>query len=315
MKQGFPDLQSAIASVDLAEGKAVDWPRVRRTAYLVHQHLVYTYPGPIRQLQQRLVIVPPRQHGDQRLIDHRLKVTNEAEQTRYLADAFGNTEIISTVPWVERAIEFEAWILVERHAGAGPHHVPAQQLCDERYRKPSRLTRPDGALTEAAARLRESGQTGIELAHAINRWVYRRMHYAHGVTGIHTSAAEALALGRGVCQDYAHIMVALCRLCGLAARYVSGHLLGEGGTHAWVEVILPVDDHPEKALVAPLDPTKGRAAGIDYVTIAVGSDYFDVAPTSGSYFAAYGGQLSARKRVGLTMYEYAEAAQDPASPL
>ena len=65
------------------------------------------------------------------------------------------------------------------------------------------------------------------------------MRYAHGVTGVKTTAAEAFALRQGVCQDYAHVMLALCRACGLPARYVSGHLLGEGGTHAWVEVLLP----------------------------------------------------------------------------
>ena len=54
-----------------------------------------------------------------------------------------------------------------------------------------------------------------------------------------TTAAEALAGGRGVCQDAAHIMVALARLAQVPARYVSGHLLGQGGTHAWVEVVVP----------------------------------------------------------------------------
>ena len=310
MKQGLPNLESAIASIDLSEGQEVDWPRVQRSVYLIHQHLVYTYPGPIQHLQQRLVIVPPQQHGDQRLIDHRLTVTDPSADTIYRVDAFGNTEITSSVPSVERAIELEAWILVERHADAGPYYLPPHALLDERYCKPSRLTQPDDALSETAAQFRAGGKQGIELAHEINTWVYQTMHYAHDVTDIHTTAAEALALKQGVCQDYAHIMVTLCRLCTLPARYVSGHLLGEGGTHAWVEVILPVDEHPEKARVVPLDPTHGRQAGITYVTVAVGSDYFDVAPTSGTYFAAYSGQLRAHKRVGLTMYAYAEAAQD-----
>ena len=78
MKQGLPDLESAIASIDLAEGQEMDWPRVKRSAYLVHQRLTYTYTGPIERLHQRLMIVPPGQHGDQRLIDHRLTVTNPA---------------------------------------------------------------------------------------------------------------------------------------------------------------------------------------------------------------------------------------------
>lgn len=310
MKQNLPDLENAIASIDLAEGQQMDWPRVRRSVYLVHQQLAYTYPGPIQQLQQRLMIVPPQQHGEQRLIDHRLIVTHPLVSTTYSVDAFGNTEIICAVPSVERSIEFEAWILVERYAEAGPHYLPAQSLLDERYAQPSRLTQPDAALAEMAAQFKAGGKQGIELAREINTWVYQTMQYAHDVTNIHTTAAEALALKQGVCQDYAHIMVALCRLCALPARYVSGHLLGEGGTHAWVEVLLPAETQPEKALALALDPTHGRQAGINYVTVAVGSDYFDVAPTSGTYFAAYTGQLSTHKRVGLAMYEYADASPD-----
>lgn len=306
MKHGLLDLESAIASIDFAEHHEVDWPRVRRSVYLIHQHLRYTYPGTIQHLQQRLVIVPPQRHGDQRLIDHRLTITQLATSMIYHADTFGNTEITSYFPAVERAIEFEAWILVERHADAGPHYLPAQHLRDERYRQPSRLTEPDDALAEAAAQLQASGKHGIALALHINSWVYQTIAYTHDVTGIHTTAAEALALKRGVCQDYAHIMITLCRLCGLATRYVSGHLLGEGGTHAWVEVILPLDEHPDEALVVPLDPTHGRQVGINYVTVAVGSDYFEVAPTSGTYVAAYSGQLATHKRVGLTSFEYAD---------
>ena len=305
MKRCLPDLESAISAIDLSECQEVDWPRVQHSVYLIHQHLSYTYPGPIRDLQQRLVILPSQQHGNQRLVDHRLTVTNPLADTIYRTDAFGNTEITSYVPSVAHAIEFEAWILVERDADAGPHYLPARILLDERYSKPSRLTQPDEALLAAAAQFRADGKGEIDLAHQINTWVYQTMDYAHDVTGIHTTAAQALALKQGVCQDYAHIMVALCRLCALPARYVSGHLLGEGGTHAWVEVMFPVDKHPESALVVALDPTHGREAGINYVTVAVGRDYFDVAPTSGTYFAAYSGQLSAHKRVGLTMYEYA----------
>lgn len=307
MNRCLPDLESAIASIDLSDGHEVDWPRVQRSVYVIHQHLAYSYPGPIQHLQQRLLIVPPQQHGDQRLIDQRLTITNPAADTSYSVGAFGNTEITCSVPLVERAIEFEAWILVERDALAGPQYLPAHHLLDERYSTPSRLTQPDDALAEVAAQFRAGGTRGIELARQINTWVYRTMTYTHGVTGIHTTAAEAMALKQGVCQDYAHIMIALCRLCGLPARYVSGHLLGEGGTHAWVEVLLPAEEQPELACVVPLDPTHGRQVGITCVTIAVGRDYFDVAPTSGTYVAAYSGQLSTRKRVGLTLYEYAAA--------
>ena len=127
------------------------------------------------------------------------------------------------------------------------------------------------------------------------------MRYKSGVTTVRTTAAEALALGQGLCQDYAHLMLAVCRTAGLPARYVSGHLLGEGGSHAWVEVFLPT----ETGLSAvAFDPTNKRQPHLGYVTVAVGRDYQDVSPTSGSFTAPYGGQLTCSKRAGLTLVEY-----------
>jgi transglutaminase-like putative cysteine protease len=129
------------------------------------------------------------------------------------------------------------------------------------------------------------------------------MTYRYGVTGVRTTAAEALALGAGVCQDYAHVMLALCRVCGLPARYVSGHLLGQGGTHAWVEVVLPAMDGTGEAVASAFDPTHASRGGLGYVTIAVGADYGDVAPTSGSYTSSSQGRLTTSKRVTLTGLE------------
>ncbi len=78
------------------------------------------------------------------------------------------------------------------------------------------------------------------------------MTYQDGVTSVATTAAEALDAGHGVCQDYAHVMLALCHVLELPARYVSGHLLGQGGTHAWVEVIVPRGDHAEAVALRPV---------------------------------------------------------------
>ena len=111
-----------------------------------------------------------------------------------------------------------------------------------------------------------------------------------------TTAAEALAAGRGVCQDFAHVMLALCHLLGLPARYVSGHLLGQGGTHAWVEVIVPRARHAE---ALAFDPCNGRRTDSGYVTVATGRDYSDVAPASGSYIGTSRGRLTAGRRVGV----------------
>ena len=122
------------------------------------------------------------------------------------------------------------------------------------------------------------------------------MTYRSGVTSVTTTAAEALAAGHGVCQDYAHVMLALCRLLELPARYVSGHLLGQGGTHAWVEAIVP---RGEGAEAIALDPCNRRRADGGYLTIATGRDYNDVAPSSGSYYGASAGQLTAERRAGI----------------
>lgn len=312
MRQGIPSLESAIAASSQQDYQAVDWPRVQRSYYLIHQHLRYDYPGPIQDLQQQLMLLPPPQYGDQRLLDHRLRVTSALAETTYQVDHFGNTLISIAIPHVEQSIEFEAWILVERQNSGEPHTIPADQASHARYIEPSSLTRPDEALSELARQLQAEHPSARELAYAINTRVYQELTYRHDVTSIRTTAAQAFALKQGVCQDYAHIMLALCHLCGLSARYVSGHLPGEGGTHAWVEVLLPQTTDPVQATVVPLDPTHGRMAGISYVTIASGSDYMDVAPTAGIYRAAYAGQLSSRKRVDLTMYEYRESTQDTA---
>jgi transglutaminase-like putative cysteine protease len=96
-------------------------------------------------------------------------------------------------------------------------------------------------------------------------------------------------------------MLALCRAAQLPARYVSGHLLGKGGSHAWVEVFLMMEQGLE--LVA-FDPTNNRRPHLGYITIAVGRDYRDVAPTSGSFLAPYRGRLTSNKRVGVTQVEY-----------
>ncbi len=108
-----------------------------------------------------------------------------------------------------------------------------------RFLDPTRLTAPDEYITHIARMLSAQAHDPADLALRVHAWVANTMSYEAGVTTVQTTAAEALALRRGMCQDYAHVMIAICRAAGLAARYVSGHLLGEGGSHVWVEVLLP----------------------------------------------------------------------------
>jgi transglutaminase-like putative cysteine protease len=309
MKQEPVDVETQIAALDLLDLQGIDWRRVQRTAYLIHQHFCYDYPGPVRDLKQRLLIVPPGTYGDQQCIVHRLVVSAHVAETSSYVDEFANHVINLYIPYIERAIDFEAWIIVERFADHGSHTLPRAVLSDPRYLEPSALTQPDNALQEVAATLvagdQALGQTA-DLARRINDWVHCTLRYSHGTTDIHTTAAQAFSLGHGVCQDFAHVMLALCRLCGLPARYVSGHLLGEGSTHAWVEVLVPTPDRPAEAIALAFDPTHGSETNLHYLTVAVGRDYYDVAPTSGTFQAPYHGQLTANKRVGPISLEYAD---------
>jgi transglutaminase-like putative cysteine protease len=278
--------------------------------YLLHQRLRYEYPSPIRHLAHRLVVIPPERHGDQRRVLHRVDVSGATAEVTSRLDPFGNQILDVRAAQVASAIEFEAWAVVETVAGAVGTVVPASKLHDSRLLAPSALTQPDDALRDAAASLRRagSGSSSVELAWQVNGWVYRAMRYRADVTGVRTTAAAALAIGQGVCQDYAHVMLALCRLLGIPARYVSGHLVGEGGTHAWVEVLVPagagagapVGLGAPAATVLALDPTHDREAGTNYLTIAIGRDYADVAPTSGTFVARCRGRLSAAKHLSVT---------------
>ncbi len=286
------------------EISSVNWPAARRAMYLVTQQVRYRYPEPLRDLNHRLLVIPPERFGDQRRLRHRVSVEPNEARLEDRQDRFGNVVVNVFAPRVQFAIKFAVKVVVERRA-AEPNRLPDGWLADGYLLEPSRLTIADERLRLVADDLSASAPWGLELAGRINDWVHRSMTYELGVTGVRTTAAEALARGAGVCQDYAHVMLAICRACGLPSRYVSGHLLGQGGTHAWVEVVLPTNDGTGDAIAWPFDPTQASRGGLGYVTIAVGGDYSDVAPTSGTYVSSLMGHLVTRKRVTLTELEYA----------
>jgi transglutaminase-like putative cysteine protease len=295
------ELIATLGSVDADE---IDWESVRQTTVLIHQTFRYEYPGPITELRQRLMVVPPDHHGRQRLVTHKLRVSGSNLDSERSYDTFGNVVLDLTLQEVERQVEFATWAVVECDAPLNGQESSDHIGFDHRFGEPSRLTRPDDALRAVADEATAAGARDLDLAELLSRRVHDHFAYEWGVTTVETTAAEAWALGRGVCQDYAHCMLALCRLCELPARYVSGHLLGEGGTHAWVEVLLPHPTVPGALCAVPFDPTHARRPGLRYVTIAVGRDYGDVPPTSGTYEAPYAGTLTTHKRAAVTRVEY-----------
>jgi transglutaminase-like putative cysteine protease len=292
-------LIATLGSVDTDE---IDWPNVRQATVLIHQTFRYDYPGPISQLRQRLMVVPPDYHGRQRLVTHKLRVSGCNLESERSYDSFGNVVLDLTLEEVDGSVEFSTWAVVECEAPRDGWQNPDDVGSDRRFSEPSRLTETDDALEAIAREASATGADGVALAEVVCRLVHRHFEYVVGTTTVQSPAAEAWAGGRGVCQDYAHCMIALCRAAGLPARYVSGHLLGDGGTHAWVEVLVPEADGAVRAIA--FDPTHDRRAGPRYITVAVGRDYCDVAPTSGTFLGPSPGELTTHKRAAVTRVEY-----------
>ena len=164
------------------------------------------------------------------------------------------------------------------------------------------------------------GRAAFDVAMDLTERMYEDFAYDADSTEINTPAVEALAQRKGVCQDFAHIMIACFRTMGLPARYVSGYLLtqpppgqprlvGADASHAWVSVYLPgkgEDDGSESAGGwADFDPTNGRQPGEDYVTLAIGRDYSDVSPMRG---VLHGGARHTL-RVGVTVQPVGEVVE------
>jgi transglutaminase-like putative cysteine protease len=136
--------------------------------------------------------------------------------------------------------------------------------------------------------------------------IHERFRYLPGATHVHSSIKDSLSIGAGVCQDFAHLLLAATRMRGLPARYVSGYLvplrtaapeakqeevIGGQASHAWAEVFIP-----ENGWIG-FDPTLGKAVGLRHVRVAYGRDYGDAAPVRGIYKGHAGQCLSVDVRV------------------
>src|SRR5664279_2123870 len=156
---------------------------------------------------------------------------------------------------------------------------------------------PFAGAVRAFAETHASDGSGSQRARAIMDAVRDELVYDPEATDVQTRADEVLELGRGVCQDFAHVMLATCRTAGIPARYVSGYLYDpklhgdNAASHAWVDV------WDDAAGWTSLDPTHDREQTEAYVRVAVGRDYADVPPTRGVFKGAAHETLSVR--VGL----------------
>lgn len=166
------------------------------------------------------------------------------------------------------------------------------------YLQPPEETEVADAAGRMAADLRRHTGPGVaaflvELARAI----HEEYTYDPRATDVTTPLAEVLSHRRGVCQDFAHLMLAVCRCAGIPARYVSGYLHtekppeGDGAMHAWVEAYLPA------AGWIGVDPTHGLLVDHQYVKVAVGRAYADVPPTRGMFRGPQEHAIAVRVRV------------------
>ncbi|MBL9154715.1 MAG: transglutaminase family protein [Verrucomicrobiales bacterium] len=147
----------------------------------------------------------------------------------------------------------------------------------------------------------QGGSTDVfQTSYAIMEHIFGGYTYRSGATTVGTHASEVIERRTGVCQDFAHAMVALCRAIGIPARYVSGYffdatrdhrLRGSEASHAWVEIYI------DGSGWIGLDPTNNKVVDATYIVIATGRDYRDVAPVIGTYYGTGRSSLSVTVQV------------------
>ena len=264
--------------------------------YQVKHESSYTYTEPARSCVMRLCL-KPREGGGQRLLRFEV-ATVPAAAMNAETDAFGNTRHLLNLhreharlaiaascsveirpqPLLPEALGADAWAAIR--AGR-------DSFADWEYTRPSVLTAPSPLLSAFARRwdIRPDNDPARSLRR-LSDTLYHSFTYVPGSTSVISSIDHILETGRGVCQDYTHVMIAIARSWGIPARYVSGYLYVPGADgeqtpvtsmHAWAECRLP-----DFGWIG-FDPTNQALVNQRYVRVAVGRDYQDVSPTRGVY--------------------------------
>ena len=243
-----------------------------------HYHMSLTFDTPIQEHHFTLKCLPKS--------DDRQKVES-LEYDVYpnyfvsrTSDSFGNDCIYGYCKEQHRRFLIDVKGIVK--AGLAPA-VSVDDDCQVHiYQYQTRHTKPGAALREYHAALLPSSGTGNRpRAEYLMHRLHRDLAYEQGVTTVATTAEEAMALRKGVCQDYAHILLSLCRLEQIPCRYVVGMMLGEGMSHAWVEVF----DHNGWTA---LDPTNDLIVDDGYIKISCGRDYRDCMLNQGVFTGSCG---------------------------
>jgi len=289
----------------------------------------YLYDEPVRESVME-VWMQPQKGARQRLVSFEIEVDPTAQLFSY-ADCFGNAVYHFDVPQPHERLTIQARSAVETQA---PALLPDALDMGEWDRLRSDFVRGEnfdflrhhGFAVETDALRAFVAEKNIESLRArdpltavrkLSAILYESFGYEAGVTHAESPIDHALEARRGVCQDFAHIMIALCRSWGIPARYVSGYLFTDrragdrsdpDATHAWVEVFLP------STRWIGLDPTNNIEVGERHIAAAVGRDYTDVPPSRGVYKGEAESELAVavsvrRARAAITEPEFLRAAQ------
>ena len=250
----------------------------------------YQYGTPARASYNE-VRMTPATSGDQHTLATRIDTTPDARTLRYV-DYWGTVVHAFDVHVPHAELVVTASSVVETAAARpAPPEMGWDELTDPALRDrfaellvPSRYVVAEPEVDEVAARLR-AAHPPVEAGRRAVDWVHDTLDYVRGATQVGTTSAEARAGGKGVCQDFSHLALAVLRSAGLPARYVSGYLFPSRGaelsepvraeSHAWVEFW--AGDW------VPLDPSNLSEVAERHVLVARGRDYADVRPLAGIY--------------------------------
>jgi transglutaminase-like putative cysteine protease len=253
---------------------------------------VYHYDTPPTGVTQ-LLRLTPRNHDGQYVVNWRVDLSEDCQLYAH-EDAFGNVTHTFTAegPFDELSVAVEGDVEMQDMSGVVSGAI--ERFPPSMFLRDTPLTQPDAAIAAFAESARANAKTGetLELMHTLMNDLNREITFDTSPTQAATTAAEAFALRRGVCQDLTHVYIASARLLGIPARYIGGHFLRADGVtaqeagHAWAEV------HIEGLGWVGFDPTNKISTTDAHVRVAVGLDYLGASPVRGTRFGGTGETLT-----------------------
>lgn len=262
----------------------------------------YTYTSPARDSFNDIRVEPPST-PEQTVESFSIRVQPEVRLNRY-KDFYSNLVHHFEIPAAHNSLLIESQVKVETH-WPGPLAedellYPMERLGDvleaERcfdFLQSSRYVELEVDTWKLALDAIEERTDVWQAALALMRFTHEYLEYQPNSTHVHTHVNDVIKNRRGVCQDFAHFLIGLCRCVKIPARYVSGYLATEiaSATHAWMEIYIP------QIGWRALDPTHNRQINELYVKIGHGRDYADVPPVSGSYHGTLERTMSVEVRI------------------